>query len=330
MKTLAASARLIACFCLTACLSGPCLAGKVPKTLFVLVDGIPADVVERVETPAIDDIARQGGFTHAYVGGEAGGESESPTISAVSYQSLLTGTWANKHNVYDNAVEAPNYHYWDIFRIAKHHNPNLSTALFSTWEDNRTRLVGDGLEAAGGTKLDHYADGFELDETRFPHDPASDYIRAIDLHVSDLAASYIETHGPDLTWVYLQYTDDVGHHHGDGPQQDEAVKFADQQVAKLWRAVQQRQRSHDENWLVVIVTDHGRDAGDGRHHGGQSKRERTIWIAVNTPDLNERFARGPAIVDILPSIAEFMGLEIPPLVAADLDGQSLIAKPNGN
>ena len=149
MKTLAASARLIACFCLTACLSGPCLAGKVPKTLFVLVDGIPADVVERVETPAIDDIARQGGFTHAYVGGEAGGESESPTISAVSYQSLLTGTWANKHNVYDNAVEAPNYHYWDIFRID----------FWKRWPGRSGRTGGTARRGESGTQLVPHGSG---------------------------------------------------------------------------------------------------------------------------------------------------------------------------
>ena len=62
------------------------------KALFVIMDGIPPDVIERVETPHLDTIAGERGYARAYVGGEVGGESESPTISAVSYQSLLTGT----------------------------------------------------------------------------------------------------------------------------------------------------------------------------------------------------------------------------------------------
>ena len=125
----------------------------VPKTLFVVMDGIPTDVIERVATPNLDQITASGGFGRAYVGGETGGASESPTISAVGYQSLLTGTWANKHQVFDNEVASPNYAYWDIFRMAKTHAPGLSTALFSTWEDNRTKLIGDGLAVNPQTGL---------------------------------------------------------------------------------------------------------------------------------------------------------------------------------
>ena len=36
-------------------------AAASPKAVFVIVDGIPADVIERVPTPTIDAIARVGG-----------------------------------------------------------------------------------------------------------------------------------------------------------------------------------------------------------------------------------------------------------------------------
>ena len=95
------------------------MAQKVKKVLFVIVDGIPTDVIKKVNTPSLDAIAKVGGFTESYVGGEKGGISQSPTISAVGYNSLLTGTWANKHNVWDNNIAAPNYHYWTIFRFLR-------------------------------------------------------------------------------------------------------------------------------------------------------------------------------------------------------------------
>lgn len=300
------------------------LAEEERKAIFILLDGIPADVLERVETPALDDIASQGGYTRAYVGGDPTGPSRSPTVSAVAYQSLLTGTWANKHNVYDNAVTAPDYSYWDIFRIAKHARPALRTAIFSTWEDNRTKLLGDGLPAAGGRKLDYIADGYEHDVKNFPHDPVSLYIRNIDRRVAREAASLISKVAPDLSWVYLQYTDDIGHAHGDGELMDLAVRFADEQVGYIWNAVTERQRRHGEEWLVIVTTDHGRDSATGRSHGGQSPRERTIWIVTSYPALNANFNAGAAIVDILPSIATYLRLTIPQDVASQLDGRSFL------
>jgi predicted AlkP superfamily pyrophosphatase or phosphodiesterase len=301
-------------------------APRTPKAVFIIVDGIPADVIESVDTPALDDIAGEDGYTRAWTGGEIGGASDSPTVSAVGYQNLITGTWANKHKVYDNDV-SPDYAYWDIFRIAKNADPALKTAIFSTWTDNRTRLVGDGLEAAGGRKIDFAVDGFELDTKRFPHeslDPELDeFIADIDAAVAAEAARYIAAEGPDLSWVYLQYTDDVAHRFGDGPEFDAAVQVMDGYLCGIWDAVKSR-ANRDEDWLVVVTTDHGRDAVDGREHGEQTERERTIWIVTNSERLNERFRNEPAVVDILPSIAEHMQLEIPAEVRRGLDGESFI------
>jgi predicted AlkP superfamily pyrophosphatase or phosphodiesterase len=299
-------------------------SAKTPKAIFVIVDGIPADVLERTDTPHMDDLAGDHGYTRSYVGGEIGGPTESPTVSAVGYNSLLTGTWANKHNVYDNDINEPDYQYWDIFRIAKAHDASLQTALFSTWLENRTRLVGDGLEAAGGYKLDYHFDGFEHDTERFPHDALRAYIRNIDELVSNETARYIEEHGPDLSWVYLEFTDDVGHALGDSPEQEEAVTIMDGNVGKIWDAVKRRQATHNEDWLMIVTTDHGRDAVTGKDHGGQTERERTTWIVTNSNRLNDRFADSPAVVDILPSIVQHLGLDMPSAIRAQLDGQSFI------
>jgi predicted AlkP superfamily pyrophosphatase or phosphodiesterase len=313
---------LSALLALTACTAEA--PSAAPKALFVIVDGIPADVIETIETPNLDDIAGASGYARAYVGGEAGGESESPTVSAVGYNSLLTGTWSNKHNVYDNDVNNPNYDYWDIFRIAKAHDPRLKTAVFSTWTDNRTKLLGDGLPEAGGNKLDFYADGYELDETRFPHDEGREYIWKIDQEVVAQTASHVRETGPDLSWVYLEMTDDVSHAFGDSPEFYEAVRQMDVQLGIIWDAIREREQDHGEDWLIVITTDHGRDPETGRGHGGQSERERTTWIVTNNDRLNENFTAMPGVVDILPSITTHMGIDIPETIRANLDGKSFI------
>jgi predicted AlkP superfamily pyrophosphatase or phosphodiesterase len=294
------------------------------KAIFIIVDGIPADVIEQVSTPNLDAIAGAHGYTRSYVGGAIGEVSESPTVSSVGYNSILTGTWSNKHNVWDNQISDPNYNYWDIFRIAKNHDAALQTAVFSTWTDNRTKLLGDGLPAAGSSKIDHHVDGFELDTERFPHDLMSDYIRKIDALVAEKAAEYVASQGPDLTWVYLQYTDDVAHRYGDGSEMTAAVRFMDDQLGRIWAAVRQRQQDKDESWMVLVTTDHGRDAATGRKHGGQTERERTTWIVTNVTSLNARFEKSPAVVDILPSIAAYMRLDIPAAIRQQLDGQSFV------
>lgn len=301
-------------------------APSAPKAVFILLDGIPADVIERVPTPALDAIAAAGGYARAHVGGELGGPTETPTVSAPGYMSLLTATWANKHNVRGNSNQSPNYAYWNIFRIVETVEPWRKTALFSTWLDNRTVLVGEGHPDAGAFTLDHKADGFERDTVTFPHDPASRYILAIDEHVSAEAASYIALEGPDLSWVYLQHTDDVGHARGDGAAFDAAVQHADAQVGRIWEAVQQRQRL-GEDWMIVVTTDHGRDVLTGKGHGRQSARERTTWIVTNQPALEARFTSGQAaIVDIAPSILQHLRIAVPAAVSREMDGVSFVRR----
>ena len=294
------------------------------KAVFILLDGVPADVIEKVETPAMDAIAEQGGYTRSYQGGEKGQISETPTISAPGYMNLITGTWAYKHNVWDNEVNHPNYRYWNIFRIVKVVDPTLTTAIFSTWEDNRTKLIGEGLAEAGNIKMDYAFDGFEKDSLMFPHDTNRQFIFQIDEYVSTEAAHYIHQNGPDLSWVYLEFSDDIGHKYGDSPEFYQAVKKADTQVNRIWSAVQYRIKQYQEDWMILITTDHGRNPSDGKDHGGQSQRERTTWIVTNRSDLKSSFYQYPPVVDIMPSILDHLGLEAPKEVQDQLDGKSFI------
>ena len=298
---------------------------KTRKAVFIIVDGVPADQLERLNTPAIFNIASKGAYARAYTGGEVGAYTETTTISAPGYTNLLTATWAYKHNVRGNSNLKPNYNYWSPFRIAKEQKKNYKTGLFSSWADNRTVLVGEGKEETNNLQIDFIKDGYDNDSKRFPKQENDLHIFAIDELISKEAAYSIRNEAPDLSWVYLWYTDDAGHMYGNSDIFDEFVMKADNQVARIWEAVKYREANFDEEWMIVVTTDHGRTE-NGKSHGGQSIRERTTWISTNVK-VNEHFnSEHLAIIDILPSIYKYMGFSIPNAVKWEQDGIPFIGK----
>ncbi|KYG74538.1 type I phosphodiesterase/nucleotide pyrophosphatase [Roseivirga ehrenbergii] len=297
-----------------------CGTAPEKKVMIILVDGVPTDVLESVDTPILDQIAAQGGYTHAYQGGGKDEYTQTPTISAPGYMNMITGVWGNKHNVWGNSVRNPNYNYWNIFRTVKAVNPEMTTAIFSSWEDNRTKLVGEGKAEAGNFMFDYSFDGFELDTVAFPHTADRSFMFNIDENVSKGTADYVLTDAPNLSWVYLEFTDDMGHMYGDSPQMIEAVKGMDNQVGRIWAAIQQREREYNEDWMIVITTDHGRTESNGKGHGGQSERERTTWIVTNQNNLNKRFENNPPVVDVAASALRFLGIEAPEQIKEEMDG----------
>lgn len=301
------------------------LFAKTKKAVYIIIDGVPADQIERLHTPAIFDIASRGAYGRAYTGGEIGGYSQTATISAIGYTNLLTATWYNKHNVGGNSNLNPNYNYWTLFRIAKEQSKDYKTAIYSSWTDNRTVLIGEGKAETNHLKIDFVKDGYDLDTVRFPKREKDLHIFDIDEQISKDAADGIRKDAPDLSWVYLWYTDDAGHIAGNGDFFDEYVRKADVQVSRIWEAVKYREVNFDEEWMVVVTTDHGRTE-NGYGHGGQSRRERTTWISTNVP-VNTHFKEGTlAITDIAPSICRFIGFEVPQAVLWEQDGMPFIGK----
>lgn len=61
-------------FLLTILLIIGCLtvAAKTRKAVYIIIDGVPADQIERLKPEAIFDIASRGAYSRAYTGGEIG------------------------------------------------------------------------------------------------------------------------------------------------------------------------------------------------------------------------------------------------------------------
>src|SRR5205085_10743628 len=176
-----------------------------------------------------------------------------------------------------------------IFRVLKDNDPTRKTGIFSSWLDNRTKLIGEGLRGTHNILLDYKYDSLEFDTITFPNDTTSFRMHQIDEAVVNKATEVIKQSAPDLSWVYLEYTDDMGHTFGDSPQFFDAIAAMDNQMSRLWNAIQYRKKNFNEDWLIIITTDHGRDSATGKNHGGQSDRERSGWIVTNAKNLNDHF-----------------------------------------
>ena len=128
-------------------LAGWSVHGATPKAVFILVDGIPPIWWSLVSTPFLMKSRKT--RLRARLCRRAGRRRErKPYRVGSGLQQSSHRDVGNKHRVYSNQIRSPDYRYWDIFRLVKQHNPDLSTALFSTWEDNRTKLLGQ--QSAGG------------------------------------------------------------------------------------------------------------------------------------------------------------------------------------
>jgi arylsulfatase A-like enzyme len=117
----------------------------------------------------------------------------------------------------------------------------------------------------------------------------------------------------------------MGHRYGDSRQHHEAIALLDQQVSRIAAAVSYREQQYREDWMIIITTDHGRDSISGKDHGGQSDRERTTWIISNKKLDNSILRKSmPAVVDIFPTLARHLQLQLPEVVTQELDGKSLM------
>jgi hypothetical protein len=234
-------------------------SGATRKVLIVGIDGLQYEKIAGLTTPNLQSLT----MTKAYTGGISGTSSEQATYSGPGWMSILTGVWQNKHGIPDNNSTTYRSQAKSVFQYVKESNSALKTASIATWSpihqflDNQMQYVDYRYE--GGD--DNDAESRALNE--------------------------ITTHAPDLLFVHFDDVDHVGHASGFSSAYNSSIEQVDVRLGKLMVAVATRNTQNNEDWLVIVVTDHGREAS-GFNHGSQTEQEKTIFIGMNKPG-NEEF-----------------------------------------
>jgi len=303
--------RLLLPLCLLLAGCDPTPQPLQPKTLIVGMDGVQLSEYEKLQDSNLKTELLYG---KAYTGGITGRASEQETVSGPGWMTMLTGVWANKHGVTSNALSLRvDPAFPSLFKRLRQAMPNAYLSSVVHWSPINTAFL---LEDAQGNNVRE--SGLSDEQVT---------VRTLQILSSSTA---------DFTFIQLDEPDAVGHASGFGAAYHQALRDVDARLGRLLDKVKERRAQNpQENWLVIVSTDHGRDIR-GVGHGGTSEQEKTLFIASNQA-LNEELTQpsipednpGPnnlysfaAQASIAPTVLRHMGVALRP--EWRLDGTPLL------
>jgi predicted AlkP superfamily pyrophosphatase or phosphodiesterase len=112
----------------------------------------------------------------------------------------------------------------------------------------------------------------------------ADYDR-YDTKATDAAVKHLTEANPDAVFLYFGQVDVAGHAHGfhpTVPQYVEAIERADKLVGRAVAAVKARKTNAQEDWLIVVTSDHG-GKGTSHHAGHEVPEILNSFLIVSGP-----------------------------------------------
>lgn len=283
---------------------------RTPKVLLIGLDGVRPDILRDVPTPNIDALIASGAFSDR-------ARTGLPTISGPSWASMLTGVWKEKHGVVSNDFPFPDHQleqYPDFLTRIERVAPGLRTFAAADWPP----LIEPESTQAGTPVAPVLSE--EID-TRISLDGGRLGWAAADERSVDAAVAELRENDPDALFVYLGNPDEVSHHTGSiGDEYRASIARADREVGRLVDAVRARPTYPQEDWLILMSTDHGRRPDGG--HGGESEEELTIFFLASGDAAKVGPINGTTqIVDVAATALAHLGLG--PQPQWELDGEPM-------
>lgn len=256
----------------------------VEKVLLIGVDGLRPDALQEATTPHIDKLWKDGAYNFVARTGEY-------TVSGPGWSNILTGVWENKHKVIDNTFLGANYQEYPPF--------------FTRVEDSRPVLNTYSIAS-----LDWFS---ELINTRVDQRIYHPFKDKGDLQVAKTTANLLSSYDVDVMFSYFMGVDEAGHSHGFSPTvrgYRQEIEVIDAYVGMMVEALKRRPRYERENWLTILISDHG---GKGKSHGGVGEEAKRIPFIMHGPSVKPgEIFPVPTQVDVVPAILTHLGIPVKP------------------
>jgi predicted AlkP superfamily pyrophosphatase or phosphodiesterase len=200
---------------------------------------------------------------------------------------MLTGVWYDKHGVTNNSFKGSNIEKYPPFNVLiKRKNKNFKMASFIMWKPIEKHIIkGTGEYYKFFSK---YNDELAIDVSK-----------------------YIAQSKDDVIFIDFDHVDRAGHIFGFNPKGKRyvnAIEKVDKYVGLIVESMQKRDGYQNEDWLIVITSDHG---GIKRNHGGQSIHEKTIPIILSGSSFKgKKITRKAYLSDIVPTIFHHYKVDI--------------------
>lgn len=248
---------------------------KKPKCIFIGWDGCRADAMKYLVKSndenvsgcndtavfsAVNALKDNGGLYITYVGGEKSSLQE--TSTAQGWASALCGKWMKKEGRYGIEWSLGD-DYPTALRILS--QQGFRCSFSAIWSIHFDKTYIKEIELAENNKLPYYFYKFETDE---------------ELHRNLIQR--IESDDDFIFGIY-ENPDLNGHGTGFGDKNYRYVSGIcnlDRLSYKLLEAIKERESFDDEDWLVLIASDHG---GHSTRHGTQKTEDRTTFLALSKP-----------------------------------------------
>ncbi|MGF6835839.1 arylsulfatase A-like enzyme [Paenarthrobacter sp. TE4293] len=237
---------------------------KEPRVLVVGIDGVRFDSLQAAATPALDGVADNGFLIPVRV------HWKNATISGPVWATVATGVYADLHKVTGNNGHPPELAAFRDFTAAlRAARPEAHTMIAASWHPIAARTACGPLFSSRG---------WVPEEDPEEANDAGSWVVADDA-VAAYAAARIKDEDLAVSFVYFGEADVEAHNRGTGEGYTAAIQRCDGRLGTLLQAIEARPGRQEEDWTVIVVTDHGHlDAGG---HGGETGEERTAWIAAS-------------------------------------------------